>query len=108
MKPVCFLGDSLKAIRDFPYAARQDTGRQLQRVQNGRPANDFKPMPSVGKGVEEIRIREESGTYRIVYTARLSDAVYVLHAFEKKSQATPQRDLALARQRFREIMRGRK
>jgi phage-related protein len=60
------------------------------------------------KGVEEIRVREESGTYRIVYTARLADAVYVLHAFEKKSQATSQRDLELARQRFRELMRGRR
>jgi phage-related protein len=102
MKPVCFLGDSLKAIRDFPFEARHDTGRQLQRVQNGKPANDFKPMPSVGKGVEEIRVREESGTYRIIYTARLVDAIYVLHAFEKKSQATSKRDLDLARQRFQE------
>jgi phage-related protein len=108
MKPVCFLGDSLKAIRGFPFEVRLDAGRQLQRVQNGRPANDFKPMPSIGKGVEEIRVREESGTYRIVYTARLADAVYVLHAFEKKSQATSQRDLELARQRFRELMRGRR
>lgn len=108
MKPVCFLGDSLKAIRDFPSEARRDAGRQLQRVQDGRQANDFKTMPSVGKGVEEIRVWDESGTYRIIYTARLADAVYVIHAFQKKSRATLKPDLDLARQRFQELMRGRK
>ncbi len=82
MKPVRFLGNSLKALRDFPSHARKDAGRQLYRVQNGQPANDFKPMPSIGKGVEEIRVWEETGTYRVLYTARLAEAVYVLHAFQ--------------------------
>ena len=63
-------------------------------------------MPSIGKGVEEIRIWEASGTYRIIYTARLADTVYVLHAFQKKTEATSPRDIEVARERFRQLMRG--
>jgi phage-related protein len=68
--------------------------------------DDFKPMPSIGKGAEEIRLWDDTGTYRVIYTARLADAVYVLHAFEKKSQATPKRDLELAKKRYAELMRN--
>lgn len=107
MKPVRFLGDSLKELKAFPNDARRDAGRQLFLVQSGRPANDSKPIPAVGKGVEEIRVWEESGTYRVIYTARMAEAVYVLHAFQKKTQATSQPDLEIARTRFRELMRGR-
>ncbi len=106
MKPVRFLGDSRKVMREFPDDARRDAGRQLARVQKGKPADDFKPMPSIGKGVEEIRIWEASGTYRIVYTARLADTVFVLHAFQKKTEATSPRDLEVARKRFRQLTRG--
>ena len=107
VKPVKFLGDSLKALRDFPKDARQTAGYELDRVQNGLAPRDFKPMPSIGKGVEEIRIREDSGAYRIVYTARIDNAVYVLHAFQKKTQTTAKRDLDLARQRFNQLRRDR-
>lgn len=65
-------------------------------------------MPSVGKGVEEIRVSDDSGTYRVIYTARLADAVYVLHAFQKKTQRTPQREIDVAKARFDELMRERK
>ena len=106
MKPVWFAGDSLKCIREFPSSARVDAGRQLEKVQNGKAPNDFKPMPTIGKGVEELRIRDESGAYRVIYTARFAEAVYVLHAFQKKSQSTSRRDLDLARQRLRQLMRG--
>ena len=105
-KPIVFLGDSLKCVRDFPSAARQDVGRQLDRVQRGFQPDDFKPMPSIGKGVEEIRVWDESGTFRIIYTARLADAVYVLHAFQKKTQATPQQAIETARKRYAQLMRG--
>ncbi|HBB7076142.1 TPA: type II toxin-antitoxin system RelE/ParE family toxin [Legionella pneumophila] len=64
-------------------------------------------MPSIGKGVEEIRIWDESGTYRVIYTARLADAVYVLHAFQKKMQTTAKRDIDLAKARFAELMRSK-
>jgi len=63
-------------------------------------------MPSIGKGVEEIRVRDDSGAYRVIYTARLSDAVYVLHVFQKKTQATTaKRDIDLARARYSELSR---
>ena len=108
MKPVRFLGDSLQCLRDFPVDARQDAGYQLDKVQRGLQPDDFKPMPTIGKGVEEIRIRDDSGIYRVTYTARFADAVLMLQAFEKKAQRTSQRDIEIARARFREVMRDRR
>lgn len=107
MKPVVFVGDSLKRLREFPDTARQDAGYQLDKVQRGQAPDDFKPMPAIGKGVEEIRIWDDSGTYRVIYTARLRDAVYVLHAFQKKTLTTPKRDIDIAKQRLAEVMRER-
>lgn len=106
MKPIRFLGDSLKCLRNFPEDARQDAGYQLDRVQRGEQPDDFKPMPSIGKGVEEIRVWDDSGTYRVIYTARFADLVYVLHAFHKKTQATAKRDIDLAKARYAELVRG--
>ena len=73
--------------------ARQDAGYQLDKVQRGLQPDDFKPMPTIGKGVEEIRTRDDSGIYRVIYTARFADAVLVLHAFEKNTQRTSPRDI---------------
>ncbi len=70
MKPVRFLGDSLKCLRDIPEDARQDAGYQLDTVQRGEQPDDFKPMQSIGKGVEEIRVRDDTGAYRIIYIAK--------------------------------------
>ena len=106
MKQLRFLGDSLTCLREFPEDARHDAGYQLDKVQRGEQPDDFKTMPSIGKGVEEIRIRDDTGSYRVVYTARLADTVYVLHAFQKKTQATAKRDVELAKNRFTELMRG--
>jgi len=106
MKLVKFLGDSLKCLRDFPEEARHDAGYQLERVQHGNQPRDFKSMPSIGKGVEEIRIWDDNGTFRVVYTARMPDAVYVLHAFQKKTQATSKHDIDTARSRYAQLMRG--
>lgn len=108
MKPVRFLGDSLKRLREFPEDARQDAGYQIDKVQHGEQPDDFKPMPSIGKGVEEIRLWNDSGTYRVVYTARLADAVYVLHAFQKKTQATSRKDIDTARERYAQLMKEQK
>lgn len=69
-------------------------------MQHGEQPDDFKPMPPIGKGVEEIRILDESGTYRVIYTIRPPDAVYVLHALQKKTQATSKCVIDLARARF--------
>lgn len=106
MKPITFLGDSLNCLRGFPDDVRHDAGFQLDKVQRGRQPDDFKPMPSIGKGVEELRIWDETGTYRVIYLARFSDAVYVLHAFQKKTQVTAKRDIELASKRYNELIRG--
>jgi phage-related protein len=106
MKVVEFLGDSQKALREFPAEARQNAGRQLVKVQRGQLPDDFKPMPEIGKGVEEIRIWEETGSYRVMYVATFEKTVYVLHAFQKKTQTTSKRDVATAKLRFKQLMRG--
>jgi phage-related protein len=103
MKSIRFLGDSLKRLREFPDDARQDAGYQLDKVQRGEQPDDFKPMPSIGPGVEEIRIWDEAGTFRVIYTARVDDAVVVLHAFQKKTQTTSKRDIELARMRWSQL-----
>lgn len=108
MKPVRFLGDSLKRLREFSEDAKQDAGYQIDKVQHGGQPDDFKPMPSIGKGVEEIRVWDDSGTYRVIYTARIADAVYVLHAFQKKTQATSRKDLDIARERYAQLMKDSK
>ena len=108
MKPVVFEGDSLKRLRQFPGPVRDDLGYQIYRLQLGRQPVDFKPMPAVGPGVEEIRVRDSTGAYRVIYTARIADAVYVLHAFRKQSQATSKQDIELAAARYAAMIRRRR
>jgi phage-related protein len=106
MKPVEFLGDSLDRLRAFPEDARRDAGFQLERVQRGFEPDDWKPMKGVGAGVREIRVRGAAGAFRVIYVATFADAVYVLHAFQKKTQRTSTRDLAIAESRFRSLRRS--
>ena len=108
MKSVRFVGNSLERLREFPDDARQDAGYQLEKVQRGEQPDDFKPMPTIGMGVEELRIWDESGTYRVIYTARLKDCVAVLHAFQKKTQKTPRQAIRLAEERKRDYFRRKK
>jgi phage-related protein len=103
LKSVEFLGDALARLREFPESARKEAGFQLQRVQAGLDPNDWKPMSSIGPGVREIRVRDETGAFRVIYIANRGDAIYVLHAFQKKTQKTAQRDLDLARLRLKQI-----
>jgi phage-related protein len=104
MKPLIWLGDSRRSVQSFPAAAQDDLGYQLEGVQDGRQPADFKPMSSIGSGVEEIRVWVESGTYRVIYIAKMDEAVYVLHAFQKKSQQTSQSDIELARNRLKALL----
>lgn len=97
MKPIHFMGNSLQCFKEFPQNAKHNAGYQLEKVHRGEQPDDFKSMPTIGRGVEEIRIRDDSGTYRVIYTARLENAIYVLHAFQKKTQATPKQDIDLAK-----------
>jgi phage-related protein len=108
VRDVVFLGDSLDEIRAFPAVARREAGFQIERVQNGLDPNDWKPLKTIGPGVREIRIRDSAGAFRVIYLATLADAVYVLHAFVKKTQATPQKDADLAATRLRQLMQRRR
>lgn len=107
MKPVAFVGSALDELRDFPASARREAGYQLDRIQCGLDPDDWRPMTSVGPGVREIRVRDEAGAFRVVYVATLPEAVYVLHAFGKKTQQTAKRDLDLAASRLRQITKDR-
>jgi phage-related protein len=103
MKSIVFLGDSLDIIRAFPEQMRRQAGFELRRVQHGLDPSDWKPMNSVGVGVREIRVRDSSGAFRILYVASLADAVHVLHAFQKKTQKTAKRELDVAAARLRQV-----
>ncbi|WP_275098680.1 type II toxin-antitoxin system RelE/ParE family toxin [Sedimenticola hydrogenitrophicus] len=103
MKEIVFKGRTLEAIRDFPEEARQQTGYELDRVQRGLEPRDWKPMKSVGLGVKEIRVRTEDGTFRAIYVARFGNTVYVLSAFQKKSQKTPKSHIDMAKRHYQEI-----
>ena len=83
--------------------ARREAGFQLDHVQCGLNPDDWKPMKTIGPGVREIRIKDKVGAFRVIYVATFADAVYVLHAFQKKTQATSLQDIRLAALRFREL-----
>jgi phage-related protein len=104
-KPVEFRGRSLEDLRAFPLTARREAGHQLDQVQHGREPDDWKPINTVGRGVKEIRIREEAGAFRVLYVAKFVDAVYVLHCFQKKTGKTSKADVELAAKRYRELMK---
>jgi|SRR6185503_10351766 len=103
MKPIEFLGDSLERLRALPKAARQRTGFQLDRLQRGLDPSDWKPLNVVGPGVRELRVRHESGAYRIIYFAGSKKALYVLHCYQKKTRATPKGAIERAAIRYREV-----
>ncbi len=91
-------------LRDFPTGVRREAGYQIDRVQSGFEPDDWKPMASIGAGVREIRIRDETGAYRVIYVTRLRDRLYVLHCFQKKTQKTAKRDIDLAARRYLDLM----
>ena len=105
-KPLIWLGNSRETIRAFADDVRKIAGFQLWRVQRGLEPNDWKPMPSVGLGVQEIRIHT-GAEHRVLYVVRFAEAVYVLHAFEKQTRQTPKDDLDLARQRLHSLINQR-
>ena len=102
MKDLEFLGSSHKDIAKFPDSAKAVAGFQLHRIQVGLTPSSWKPMGAVGLGVREIRI-SALGQYRVIYTANFQDRVYVLHAFEKKTQKTEKHDIDLARSRLKDV-----
>ena len=106
-KPLVWVGGTLARIRSFPAGARRETGHHLYQVQLGLDPSDWKPMASVGRGVVEIRVHG-GGEYRVLYLAKFAEAVYVLHAFEKRTRQTRETDIDLARRNLAEVVRQRR
>ena len=104
-KPVEFRGSALNDLRAFPVSAKRDAGYQIDRIQHGFPPDDWKPMNTIGKGVREIRIREEAGAFRVVYIAKLVNAIYVLHCFQKTTAKTSRTDLEIAEKRYKSLLK---
>lgn len=106
-KPLVWAGTSLEDLRQFPEGARRQAGFELRRVQAGLEPSDWKAMASVGLGVQEIRIH--AGTaHRIFYVAKFAEAVYVLHAFEKRTRQTAAGDIESGRRRYRDLLAWRR
>jgi phage-related protein len=105
-KRVVWVGSSRDDVRRFPREARRKAGLELRAVQRGEEPTDFKPLPSVGAGVYEIRVHAQ-GAYRVFYVAKFEEAVYVLHAFQKKTQKTTKRDLEIGGQRYKTAQESR-
>ena len=101
MKPIRFVGGARDDLAAFPKSARTRAGYDLFMVQVGRNPDNWKTLTSVGPGACEIRVRDSAGAYRVIYVARFAEAVYVLHAFHKKTQKTARSDLNLAKERYR-------
>jgi phage-related protein len=101
-KPLKFLGSSRDDLLEFPSEVRHAIGLELMRVQFGAMPSDFKPMPTIGSGVYEVRIRIE-GAWRVIYVTKFETAIYVLHAFQKKTQKTRNEDIELASKRYKQI-----
>ncbi|MEO6195482.1 MAG: type II toxin-antitoxin system RelE/ParE family toxin [Thermoanaerobaculia bacterium] len=101
-KILVWIGASFEDLRDFPPEARRAAGYELRRIQCGLMPTDWNPMPSVGPGVNEIRVHTQE-EHRVMYVAKFEEAIYVLHAFEKKSRQTRDTDLTLARERLKQV-----
>lgn len=116
LKPLVWIGSSLRDLRDFPDAVKRDMGSALLHAQKGGIAHGVKPLKGFGgAGVLEIVEDHDGDAYRAIYTVRFATVVYVLHAFQKKAKRgveTPKHDielirsrLALAEERHRQSMR---
>jgi phage-related protein len=105
-KTILWLGSSRSDVQAFPQDARRLAGFQLRLVQQGMDPLDWKPMPSIGPGVREIRIHTEV-EHRVCYVAKFAEAIYVLHAFEKRTRKTSQHDVELAKQRYQSLVAQR-
>jgi phage-related protein len=103
VKAVIWMGSSREKLRKFPKTLQGAIGFELFRVQSGLEPTDWKPMTSVGTGVREIRVRDETGIFRLIYLAARPEGIYVLHCFQKKTRQTSRLDLELAAKRFKSI-----
>ena len=103
-----FIGSSLDDLRKFPRLVRGVAGAELRRVQRGEKPLHGRSMKTIGAGAFEIKIKDRQGAFRVLYVAKFEEAVYVLHAFQKKSQKTSKKDIALGQQRYKDMLELRK
>ena len=106
-KPITWMGGSRSKVKNFHVRARQQAGYQLRRVQQGLLPSDWKPMAGIGHGAMEIRLHEPH-EHRVVTVAKFEEAVYVLHAFEKKTRKTDKRNVEIAKKVYREVLNLRR
>lgn len=106
-KEIRWVGSSYDDLRSFPEQPRRRAGYELGKVQAGLSPDDWKPFDDVGPGTREIRIKDANGILRVMYVAKFEEAIYVLHCFQKKTQATSKRDKAIASARYRAVIEGR-
>lgn len=106
-KQIIWMGSAHSDILLFPLEPRKEAGFQLSKIQSGLEPDDWKPFNEVGTGAKEIRIRDSSGAYRIMYVAKFEEAIYVLHCFQKKTQATTKQDIEIASARYKAVIRNR-
>jgi len=104
-KSIYWIGSSYNDLLEFPVDAKQEAGYQLHRIQNGLEPENWKPFSSVGAGVKEIRISDDGKAYRVMYVAKFKDKIYVLHAFNKKSQKTSSNDVKITKTRFNAVIK---
>ena len=107
-KPIDWRGGALRDLQDFPDGAKREAGYQLRKVQEGDQPDEFKPMPEIGSGVNEIIVDENDGWFRVMYVAKFEEAVYVLHSFQKKTNKTSVSEKDIAKRRYAAVLMERK
>jgi phage-related protein len=109
-KETVWYSDALRAeVREWPKSVREDVGEELNKVEYGGEPRDFKPMPTIGAGVNEIRVSDDRNQYRLIYVAKFEEAIYVLHVITKKTtQKTSKHDIDTAKTRFKALVESRK
>ncbi len=107
-KQIRWVGSAYDDLLAFPTDARREAGFQLGKVQAGLEPTDWKPFDDVGAGTREIRIRDASGIFRVVYVAKFDEAIYVLHCFHKKTQVASKQDKSIAATRYRAVVTARR
>ena len=107
-KEVAWVGDAKEVVCAFPTSMRKDVGYQIGRVQSGLEPNDWEPIERIGPGTKEIRCQDKGGWYRVFYVAKFEEAIYVLHAFQKKTNETPVAEIDKAKKRYATVLEYRK
>jgi phage-related protein len=106
-KEIIYCGSALKDLQGLDSDIRSRVAFQLDRLKNGLMPTDFKPMKTIGLGVNEIRIKAKVGV-RVIYVAKFGNAIYILHAFKKKSQKTAREDIEIAKARYQNLVKNKK